>query len=151
LISGQAVAMIHLKEPEKTMQGKPYSMTTAFRLVAIGLLSLGGAIVARTPDGDQDLNFRLTNIERRLDQMQMRVDFIERAQQNQAMQTNAASSNLTTQTVLELQRQHLSLAEQVVQMQKRMLDMQKTIDRLSEREAPPEKREPTKPKPAARP
>jgi hypothetical protein len=83
--------------------------------------------------------------------MQMRVDFIERAQQNQAMQTNAASSNLTTQTVLELQRQHLSLAEQVVQMQKRMLDMQKTIDRLSEREAPPEKREPTKPKPAARP
>ncbi len=110
--------------------------------------------VTSTADHNQDQSFRLMNIERRLDQLQSRVDFIERAQQNQAMQANTATSNRTTEAVLELQRQNLSLAEQMVQMQKRMLDMQKAIDRISEREGNPEKKEKSEPKtkaPASKP
>lgn len=122
----------------------------AIRCAAIALLWFTFTTVTRTSDFSQDQSFRLMNIERRLDQLQTRVDFIERAQQNQAMQANTAASNRTTEAILELQRQNLSLAEQVVQMQKRMLEMQKAIDQLAEREPKPEKKGPaeSKPKPA---
>jgi TolA-binding protein len=123
-------------------------------VLLLAVFCLGGLASVISPAGSsQDLTFRVTTLERRVDQMQTRVDFIERAQQNQAMQANAAISNLTTQTVLELQRQHLSLAEQVVQMQKRMLDLQKAIDRLVERDGQsekPEKRDPAEAKPKPR-
>lgn len=95
------------------------------------------AIPTRTADQSQDQTFRLSNLERRLDQLQTRIDFVERAQQTQAM--NNSGSNVTTQAVLELQRQNLSLAEQLVTLQQKMLDMQKTIDRLSERSAQAER------------
>ena len=116
------------------------SIRSSFKLshfVGIGFLLALIAIPTRTADQTQDQTFRLINVERRLDQLQTRIDFVERAQQTQAM--NNSGSNVTTQAVLELQRQNLSLAEQLVTLQQKMLDMQKTIDRLSERSAQAER------------
>jgi hypothetical protein len=96
----------------------------------------------------QDQTFRLMNIERRLDQLQIRVDIVERTLQNQAM-SRAGSPSASTEALLELQRSHLSLAEQVVTMQRRMLEMQKAIDSLASREAGQEK--PDKPKEESKP
>ena len=73
------------------------------------------------------------NIERRLDQMQIRVDAIERAFQNQAL-SNTGSSNVSNQALLELQRLQLSISEQLVTMQKQMLELKKEIDRQALRE-----------------
>lgn len=117
-------------------------------IVAGALLITGAAVKTPTAAHSQDQSFRLINIERRLDQVQSRLDFIERAQQNQGL-NNISSANVSTQVVLDLQRQQLALADQVVTMQRRMLEMQKTIDQLAERGSQPkptlEKKEPTKP------
>ncbi len=103
-------------------------------------------------ESTQDLNFRLLTIERRLDQMQLRVDVIERAQQNQAF-NQPQQNNISNETVYELQRQQISLSGQMVQMQRQMLELQKKIDRLQEAEPKGEKKEPVKeeakPKPKA--
>jgi hypothetical protein len=103
-----------------------------------------------TPTGDltQDVNFRLNNIERRLDQVQQRMEFIERTLQNQSF-NRANDSNSATAAVLEIQRKQLSLAEQVLLLDKRMLEMQKTIDRMRERNQ--ETKEKETPKPEAKP
>lgn len=130
---------------------RKFNLAIAVRCTAVALLLFICTIDTRPSDLSQDITFRLTNIERRLDQLQTRVDFIERAQQNQAMNNTGAASNLATETVLELQRQHLSLAGQVVEMQKRMLDLRKAIDRLSEREPRQEKKEPPKEEPKPKP
>lgn len=115
--------------------------------VALTLLLTAVAVKTPTVAHSQDQSFRLINLERRLDQLQSRLDFIERAQQNQNL-TSATTSNVSTQAVLDLQRQQLALAEQVVTMQRRLLEMQKTIDQLAERgpqsKPTPEKREPPK-------
>lgn len=99
----------------------------------------------------QDLNFRLINIERRLDLMQNRLDFLERAQQSQPL--SAANSNLSTQVLQDLQRQQLSFSEQLLTMQKQMLELKKEIDRANapkeNTEKDTEKKEP--PKPEAKP
>jgi hypothetical protein len=117
-------------------------------IVAGALLITGVAVKTPTVAHSQDQSFRLINIERRLDQVQSRLDFIERAQQSQGL-NNISSANVSTQVVLDLQRQQLALADQVVTMQRRMLEMQKTIDQLAERgsqpKPTPEKKEPTKP------
>jgi hypothetical protein len=99
-------------------------------LIITALLSL---LAITTPTGDlaQDVNFRLVNIERRLDQVQQRVDFMERALQNQSF-NRASNSNATTAAVLEMQQKQLSLAEQLLLLERRMLEMQKTIDRMRE-------------------
>jgi hypothetical protein len=99
-------------------------------LIITALLSL---LSITTPTGDlaQDASFRLSNIERRLDQVQQRVDFIERALQNQSF-NRASDSNAATAAVLEMQRKQLSLAEQVLLLDRRILEMQKTIDRMRE-------------------
>lgn len=97
-----------------------------FRLAAIAVF-----LIAVTPaSATQDNQFRLINIERRLDQLQQRVDFIERNMQSSAP---AVDTSLLTQSILETQRQQLLLAEQVVTLQKQMLEMQKRIDGLSEK------------------
>ncbi len=122
--------------------------------LAFALLLLAAFAVATPSAGQiQDQSFRFSNIERRVDQLQTRIDYLERAQQSQSL--NNSNSGTATAAVLELQRQHLSLAEQMVTMQKQMLEMQKTIDRLSEQVRPadkPEKKEKpeekTKSKPA---
>jgi hypothetical protein len=99
-------------------------------LIITALLSL---LSITTPTGDlaQDVNFRLVNIERRLDQVQQRVDFIERSLQNQSF-NRANDSNVATAAVLEMQRKQLSLSEQVLSLERRMLEMQKTINQMRE-------------------
>ena len=124
--------------------------------IAISILLLASLLPPTPTAGQgQDLTFRLMNIERRLDQMQVRVDYLERAQQSQPL--NNQSSNMTTSAILDLQRQQTSLADQVVTMQRQMLEMQKKIDRLTptptpvpqeKKEKPEEK---PKPKPTAKP
>ena len=102
-------------------------------------------------EAQQDPNYRFATIERRLDQLQMRMDLFERAVQNQAM---APRPDATTAMMQELQRQNLQLAEQLVQLQRRTLEMQKAIDQLRENAAPERKekpREDAKPKAPAKP
>ena len=104
---------------------KPLKSATIF--AATVLLSLSLAPATTTGNNSQDLTFRLMNIERRLDQLQIRVDSVERTFQNQAL-SNTGSSNVATQALLELQRQQLSLAEQFLTMQKQMLELKREID-----------------------
>lgn len=89
----------------------------------------------RTGDLQQDLNFRLMNLERRFDQLQIRVNFIERTVQTQSLN----KPNDSTAVVLDLQRKQISLTEQIVLLEKRMFEMQKTIDQM--RAAAQEKKE----------
>ena len=113
---------------------KPFKGAMIF--AAIVLLSISLSPATGAGNNAQDLNFRLMNIERKLDQMQIRVDTVERAFQAQSLSaSNAASSNVTTQTLLELQQQQLSMAQQLVVMQKQMLELRKDIDQQSAREA----------------
>lgn len=89
----------------------------------------------RTGDLQQDLTFRLGNLERRLDQMQIRVNFIERAVQGQTIN----KPNDSSAVILELQRRQLSLSEQVLLLENRLFEMQKAIDQM--RAATQEKKE----------
>src|SRR4030095_2041756 len=110
---------------------KPLKSAAIF--AAITLMSVSLAPATTTGNNAQDLNFRLINIERRLDQLQIRVDGIERAFQNQAL-SNTGSSNVSNQALLELQRLQLSISEQLVTLQKQMLEMKKEIDRQALRD-----------------
>ena len=110
---------------------KPLKSAATFAAIILLLVSLAPA--PATSNNAQDLNFRLINIERRLDQLQIRVDGIERAFQNQAL-SNTGSSNVSNQALLELQRLQLSISEQLVTMQKQMLEMKKEIDRQALRD-----------------
>jgi hypothetical protein len=110
---------------------KPLKSAAIF--AAIALMSVSLAPATTTGNNAQDLNFRLINIERRLDQLQIRVDAIERAFQNQAL-SNTGSSNVSTQALLELQQRQLSMAEQLLTMQKQMLELKKEIDLQASRE-----------------
>ena len=80
----------------------------------------------------QDQQFRIVNIERRLDQLQQRVDFVERQQQNQA-QVRPAS--VSPELVLEIQRQTISLQQQLVAAQEQILKLQKAVDELSSQQS----------------
>ena len=93
---------------------KPLKSAVTFAVIV--LLSVSLAPATTTGNNAQDLTFRLMNIERKLDQLQIRVDSVERAFQSQAL-SNTGSSNVSTQAMLELQRQQLSMAEQLVTMQ----------------------------------
>ena len=104
-----------------------------FQLAAIVVFAIAATPASATVS--QDVQFRLINIERRLDQIQQRVDFLERSIQNNAASPQVDTS-LLTQSILETQRQQLMLAEQVVTMQKQMLELQKKIDQLSEKKDP---------------
>jgi hypothetical protein len=109
---------------------KPLKSAATFAVIV--LLSLSLTPATTTGNNAQDLTFRLMNIERKLDQLQIRVDTVERAFQSQAL-SNTGSSNVSTQALLELQRQQLSLAEQLVTMQRQMLELKKEIDRQASR------------------
>jgi len=110
---------------------KPLKSAAIF--AAIALLLAGLTPATATSNNAQDPAFRLMNIERKLDQLQIRVDAVERAFQTQAL-SNTGSSNVSTQALLELQRQQLSLGEQLVTMQRQMLELKKEIDRQTSRE-----------------
>ncbi|MBO0726092.1 MAG: hypothetical protein J2P52_10870 [Blastocatellia bacterium] len=111
---------------------KPFKSAMIF--AAIVLLSVSLSPATGAGNNAQDLNFRLMNIERRLDQLQIRVDTVERAFQAQSL-NNTGSSNASTQTLLELQQQQLVMAQQLVAMQKQMLELRKDIDQQAAREA----------------
>jgi hypothetical protein len=111
---------------------RPLKSAAIFAAIVLLLVSLAPA--PATSNNAQDLTFRLINIERKLDQMQIRVDAIERAFQSQAL-SNTGSSNASTQALLELQQQQLSLAAQLLTMQKQMLELKKEIDRQASRES----------------
>jgi hypothetical protein len=83
----------------------------------------------------QDQTFRITNIERRLDQLQQRVDLVERQQQNQP-QVRPAS--ISPELVLEIQRQTISLQQQMVLAQEQILKLQKAVDELASQQPPKE-------------
>lgn len=119
---------------------KPFKSAAIF--AAIVLLLVGLAPATATSNNAQDLTFRLMNIERKLDQLQIRVDAIERAFQNQAL-NNTGSSNISTQALLELQRTQLSMTQQLVTIQRQMLELKKEIDRQASRETD-QKKEPEK-------
>jgi hypothetical protein len=104
------------------------SLKSAVTFAVIVLLSVSLAPATTTGNNAQDLTFRLMNIERKLDQLQIRVDTVERAFQSQSL-SNSGSSNFSAQAVLDLQRQQLLLGEQLVMMQKQMLELRKEIDR----------------------
>jgi hypothetical protein len=81
---------------------------------------------------EQDAAFRIVNIERRLDQLQQRVDFVERQQQNQP-QVRPAS--ISPELVLEIQRQTISLQQQMVLAQEQILKLQKAVDELTSQQS----------------
>jgi tRNA splicing endonuclease len=110
---------------------KPLKSAATFAAIILLLVSLAPA--PATSNNAQDLSFRLMNIERKVDLLQIRVDAIERAFQNQAL-SNTGSSNVSNQALLELQRLQLSISEQLVTMQKQMLELKKEIDRQASRE-----------------
>lgn len=136
---------------KQSLQRLAFPISSGLVLLAVTTLS-----AASTHAPQQDPTFRLMTIERRLDQMQQRLDFVERNQQTQTL--NAGNTrNYNNDLLLEIQRQQLSLAQQTVELQQRMLEMQKTIDRLSEAAkkadptpAPAKSTESAKPKPAPR-
>ena len=111
---------------------KPLKSAAIFAAIVLLLVSL--ATATTTGNNAQDQTFRLINIERKLDQLQIRVDAIERAFQSQAI-NNTNSSNVSTQALLELQQRQLLLAEQLVTMQKQMLELKKEIDRQALRDS----------------
>jgi hypothetical protein len=109
---------------------KPFKIAMIF--AGIILLSVSLSPATATGNNAQDLSFRLMNIERKIDQVQLRVDAVERMVQNQAI-SNTGSSNVSTQALLDLQQQQFSLAQQVITMQKQMLEMRKELDRQASR------------------
>jgi hypothetical protein len=104
---------------------KPFKIVMLF--VAIVLLSVSLSPATATSNNTQDLTFRLMNIERKLDTLQLRIDGIERTVQNQAI-NNTGSSNASTQALLELQQQQLLMGQQMLAVQKQMLDLKKEIE-----------------------
>ncbi len=98
-------------------------------LLPLSLLSGG------TSRAQQDPTFRLMSIERRLDQMQMRLDSLERAALTSTPGGGGSiGDSSAVQLTIELQRQLLALAEQQVIMQRQMLEMQKRIDLIAEKQ-----------------
>jgi hypothetical protein len=113
-------------------------------LIMIALAALGMA-GTRATEPAQDLSIRLSNIERRVDQLQQRIDFVERGQQNQAMSSiNRSSSSASPEMVLEMQRQQLVVADQVTLLQRQLLELRKQVDQLSGANPDPKKSEPPK-------
>ena len=92
-----------------------------------------------------DPTFRLMNLERRCDQLQQRVDSLERQQQNQSLST---ANDPNRELFIEFQRQLLTLNQQLLEQQRQQLELRKALDQQSERWQELEKRPPAS-KPAA--
>jgi hypothetical protein len=115
------------------------------------LILLLAAADPSSSNSGQDLNFRLLKIENRIDQLQIRVEGIERSLQSQAMNSSPRSS-IGADTLLEMQRQQLSLIEQLITLQKQVLALEKSISQIKEDQEKKEKpREEPKPKTTGKP
>ena len=109
-----------------------------WRAALIGVLGLSLLSIGAATQIGQDQTFRLLNLERRVDQLQTRLDYVERAQQNQSL---SPGNTANQERVLELQTQLFNQGQQIVHLQKQMLEMQKEVDRLTERVAAGQKAE----------
>lgn len=112
-------------------------------LAVIVLLSVLGSAAPT-----QMLESRISTIERRLDQIQSRVDSVEREQRMSSM-SSSSRSDVSQATVLELQRQQNSIAQEMILMQQKMLELNKALDALKAEkgdEAKPKVSEPPKKK-----
>jgi hypothetical protein len=93
----------------------------------------------------QSMDFRLSTIERRIDQLQNRIDSLDREQRMQSMQSPNTPNRLN-ESVLELQHQQIGQAQQIILLQRQMLEMLKRLDQLTAGEKKqPEKDTPAEP------
>lgn len=119
-------------------------------LIGLTLFAVA-AIAAPNTTTQQDPTFRIMNLERRVDQLQQRVDTLDRAQLNQTF-NSGQTTNYNQELLNEIQRQQLSLAQQNLELQRRVLELQKTVDRLVEQSQKTEKAPaPVKPEESAKP
>ena len=109
--------------------------------LVVGMLGLFTVLGSAAPT--QFIESRLSTIERRLEQMQIRVDSVEREQRMSSMNTSSSRADLSQATLLEVQRQQNSLAQEVIVLEQKVLELTKALDQVKE-----EKRETTKPKTA---
>lgn len=110
-----------------------------FATAFVGLSALGSA------SPTQMLESRISTIERRLDQIQSRVDAVER-EQRMASMSGSSRSDVSQATVLELQRQQNNISQEMILMQQKMIEINKTLDALKA-----EKRDDAKPRAAEPP
>ena len=107
-------------------------MKATIVVAIISLFALPTGVAPTQPD----INFRLNTIERRIDQMQMRVDSMERELRTQALLQSPERST----SVTDLRQQYVGLSEQVSLMQLQLVEVRKTLDKLSQ----PEQKDPVK-------
>ncbi len=93
----------------------------------VAIISLFAVPTGVTPS-QPDVNFRLNTIERRIDQMQIRVDGMERELRTQALLQSPERSA----GVNDLRQQYVGLSEQVSVMQLQLVEVRKTLDKLTE-------------------
>lgn len=104
-------------------------------LLLILLLALTLPVSQPATFAQQDLTFRLINLEREVETLRTRVDFLERMVRNTTPADPLALSS-SNQSMVEIQRQMLALAEQQIIMQTQMLELRKAVDELREKSAP---------------
>jgi hypothetical protein len=104
------------------------------------LMVICSAAFAVWAGAGQDPNFRLIQLERRLDLMQTRIDMLDR-DVRQLSVSRAQPAGASPELVLEMQRQQLSQAEQLVLIQRKLLDLQKGLEALAEAQPKPAKSE----------
>lgn len=107
------------------------------------LVTLVALLGSAAPAQLQIIESRLSNVERRLDQVQSRIDSVEREQRMSSL-SSSTRPEVSREMVLELQRQQNDVAQQVVLLEQRMLEVRKAIDRLSAAQV--EKKDEVKPK-----
>ncbi len=112
------------------------------------LIAVMAIAVLGSASPGQNFEIRLSNLERRLDQMQNRVDAVEREQRMQSLP--ASRPDGTREMLLDLQRQQISAGQEVIVLQQRLLDLQKAVDRITTK-ARDDAQESNKSKPAESP
>ena len=110
-------------------------------LLILILLALTIPVSQSTTNAQQDLTFRLINLEREVESLRTRVDILERMARS-ANTPDPLGMTGGGQSMVEIQRQMLALAEQQILMQTQLLELRKAIDRLEEK-APPARSKPS--------
>jgi len=96
-------------------------------LLFVAIISLFSVPTGVAPS-QPDISFRLNTIERRIDQMQIRVDSMERELRTQAL----VQSPERSAGVEDLRQQYVGLSEHVSLMQLQLIEVRKTLDRMAE-------------------
>jgi len=109
-------------------------------LLIIILVALAIPVSPPTGSAQQDLTFRLINLEREVESLRARVDILERMVRSGNTPDPLGGAG-SAQSMVEIQRQMLALAEQQIMMQTQLLELRKAIDRLEEK-APPARSKP---------